>query len=87
MVSPSDDAAPRALAELIAAPEAERWARDCGWLPGTGHCRNRRCSRKCLFRAYYKAEAARIAEVRRRRRRAGTRARMPRAVNSAASDT
>ena len=31
------------LIELAAHPDALRWAHECGWLPGTGHCRNRDC--------------------------------------------
>ena len=36
---------------MVADPEALRWARDCAWVPGTGHCRNRPCNTGCLFRA------------------------------------
>jgi len=56
------------IAELAADPDAPRWARDCAWVPGTGHCRNRPCLSACLFRAPREAEAARVIEARRRRR-------------------
>jgi hypothetical protein len=55
-------------AELAAIPGAERWARECEWLPGTGHCRNRGCVADCLFRPQREAEAAAIIRRRRRRR-------------------
>ena len=58
------------LAELAAHPEAPRWARECRWVPGTGHCRNRPCSRACLFRRQREAEKKRLAQARRQRRRA-----------------
>jgi hypothetical protein len=57
------------LAELAADPDAVRWAQECGWLPGTGHCRDRRCSGDCLFRPQRLAEAARVTSSRRHRRR------------------
>jgi len=59
---------PSPIAELAADPEAQRWARDCAWLPGTGHCRNRPCSLACLFRHQRLAEARRILRWRRIRR-------------------
>ena len=55
-------------AELAADPEAPRWARDCAWVPGTGHCRNRPCSIACLFRTQRKAEAEGVVHSRRQRR-------------------
>jgi hypothetical protein len=58
------------VAELASHPDAARWARDCAWVPGTGHCRNRPCSRTCLFRAQREAEALRLWQSRRLRRRA-----------------
>jgi len=61
---------PTALAELAADPQAEHWARECGWVPGTGHCRKRACSGECLFRPQRHAEMASIIR-RRRKRRAG----------------
>jgi hypothetical protein len=70
-VSDFDDALaplPSPIAELVADPEAQRWARDCAWIPGTGHCRNRPCSTCCLFRAQRAAEARRILRWRRKRR-------------------
>ena len=59
---------PDKLAEIAAAPDAPRWASDCAWVPGSGHCRNRPCSLACLFRTQRDAEAARILQTRRRRR-------------------
>ncbi len=56
------------VAELAADPQAPRWARDCGWVPGTGHCRNRRCGTACLFHTQREAEAERVMRARRRRR-------------------
>jgi hypothetical protein len=56
------------VAELAADPEAPRWARDCAWIPGTGHCRNRPCGTACLFRAQRKAEAEHVMRSRRQRR-------------------
>jgi hypothetical protein len=56
-------------AELLAqAPEAAQWARDCAWVPGTGHCRNRECGRECSFYPQRAAETARIMRWRRLRR-------------------
>src|SRR5881275_833470 len=55
------------LAELIADPEAQRWARDCAWLPGTGQCRKRPCSTECLFRPLRETEARRLLRLRRQR--------------------
>jgi len=59
---------PFPIAEIVADPEAGRWARDCAWVPGTGHCRNHPCSTACLFRAQRAAEARRILRWRRKRR-------------------
>jgi hypothetical protein len=66
------------IAEIIADPEAGRWARDCAWVPGTGHCRNRPCSAACLFRGQRTAELARVVRWRRERRstQSGTAARI-----------
>ena len=57
------------LIELALHPDALRWARECGWLPGTGHCRRRGCASECLFRPQREAEARGIARSRRRRRK------------------
>jgi len=67
-----DGAVPAAspIAELASHPDAARWARDCAWVPGTGHCRNRPCCGTCLFRAQREAEALRLRQSRRLRRRA-----------------
>jgi len=59
---------PAELAELAADPQAEHWARECAWVPGTGHCRKRPCSAECLFRPQRQAEMAGIIRRRRRRR-------------------
>jgi hypothetical protein len=56
------------IAELLRDPDARRWASDCGWVPGTGYCRNRPCGETCLFLAQREAEAARLLRLRRRRR-------------------
>jgi len=53
---------------LLADPEAEHWARECAWIPGTGHCRSRKCSAECAFREQREAERAGIIRRRRRRR-------------------
>jgi hypothetical protein len=58
------------IAQLIAEPGAAHWAQSCAWVPGTGHCRNRPCAVECLFRAQRDAEATRVKQARRRRRRA-----------------
>lgn len=58
------------IAELVADPEAHRWARECGWVPGTGHCRNRPCGWNCLFRPQREADASRLLQQRQQRRRA-----------------
>ena len=58
-----------ALIELAGHPDALRWAHECGWVPGTGHCRNRDCSTECLFQPQREAEARRIVRTRRRRRK------------------
>jgi|HubBroStandDraft_4_1064222.scaffolds.fasta_scaffold541830_1 hypothetical protein len=55
---------------LANAPEAERWAYDCGWLPGTGHCDYPGCSERCVFYEGREAEIRQI-QIARRRRRAG----------------
>ena len=60
---------PPRIAELIAHPEGARWAQDCGWVPGTGHCRNAPCSSECLLRVDRQTEARRLVCARRRRRR------------------
>jgi hypothetical protein len=65
------DAPPRALpavAELAHEPAAAFWAEACGWVPGTGHCRNRDCTAACLFEAQCAAETRRITRWRRLRR-------------------
>jgi hypothetical protein len=60
---------PLPRAEYLAAePDAMRWARECAWVPGTGHCRNRPCDEACNFRPQREAEAARVLRWRRLRR-------------------
>jgi hypothetical protein len=56
-------------ADLAAAPDAARWARDCAWVPGSGHCRNRPCNNVGPFREQRETEASRIEHARRQRRR------------------
>jgi len=55
-------------ADLACEPEAAFWAEACGWVPGTGHCRNRNCDMACLFAAERAAELGRVARRRRLRR-------------------
>jgi hypothetical protein len=57
------------IAEIAADPQALHWARECAWVPGTGHCRNRPCSGECVFRSQRVSEAARVIRSRRVRRR------------------
>jgi len=60
---------PPSRGELLAEkPGAVRWARLCGWVPGTGHCRNRACAESCVFRAQRLSEAHRVSRWRRLRR-------------------
>lgn len=54
--------------ELAAAPGAAYWALVCGWVPGTGHCRDRDCPHACVFRHQREAEARQVARWRRLRR-------------------
>ena len=54
--------------ELTSHPDALHWAHECGWVPGTGHCRNRVCANECLFRTERETEARQIVQARRRRR-------------------
>ncbi len=58
------------LIELALHPDALRWADECGWVPGTGHCRRRDCASECLFGPQREAESRRILRSRRRRRKA-----------------
>ena len=48
--------------------EARYWAENCNWEPGTGYCRKRPCSSKCVFRDQRMREAERVINARRRRR-------------------
>ena len=57
------------LVELALHPDALRWAHECGWLPGTGHCRRRGCASECLFRSEREAEGRHVVRSRRRRRK------------------
>jgi hypothetical protein len=54
--------------ELAGEPHAARWAQECAWVPGTGHCRNRKCDHSCIFRRQRQAEAKRLERWRRLRR-------------------
>jgi hypothetical protein len=65
----AEQPAPSSRAERLAElPAASRWARLCGWVPGTGHCRNRTCEEACVFRDQRLAEALRVSGWRRLRR-------------------
>src|SRR5438270_9169958 len=55
---------------LAAEPDAPRWADQCGWVPGSGYCRNRDCAMACLFRLQREAERLRVGRSRQARRRA-----------------
>jgi hypothetical protein len=55
-------------AELAHDPAASLWAQTCGWVSGTGHCRNRDCAEACVFHAQREADQRRVARWRRRRR-------------------
>ncbi|MBV9824831.1 MAG: hypothetical protein JO001_03990 [Alphaproteobacteria bacterium] len=61
---------PAAITELLDDNDAERWARDCGWIPGSGYCRNRDCTGECPFGTQLAAERARVIRARLSRRRA-----------------
>jgi hypothetical protein len=54
--------------ELAADPDAPRWAKDCRWVPGTGHCLSHPCRAACLFRRRKEAEATALMRSRRERR-------------------
>jgi hypothetical protein len=60
--------APARIAEIAARAGAARWAHECAWVPGTGFCCRHPCGAECVFREQRIAEAARVCEVRRRRR-------------------
>ncbi|HTZ35106.1 MAG TPA: hypothetical protein VMB84_03710 [Stellaceae bacterium] len=66
---PGPPDAARQAAELASAPDASYWAESCGWVPGTGHCRQPACSAACTFHAQRTAEAHGVARWRRLRRR------------------
>lgn len=55
-------------AELAYEPDAPFWAEACGWVPGTGHCRDRECGAACLFAPQRVAEVHRVSRLRRLRR-------------------
>ena len=55
-------------AEMAAGPEADYWASRCGWVPGTGYCRNRDCGAACLFGPQCETEARHVKARRRERR-------------------
>jgi hypothetical protein len=74
------------LIELAQHPDALRWAHECGWVPGTGHCRNRGCASECLFRPQREAEARGIVRARRRRRKAQDPTAGERSASSPSSD-
>lgn len=57
-----------AAADLACESEAVFWAEACGWVPGTGYCRNRDCAAACLFEPQRATEAHYVARWRRLRR-------------------
>jgi hypothetical protein len=59
---------PAGIVDLLADSNVSRWARDCAWTPGTGHCRNQPCNTACSFRAQREAEMQRVIRARQRRR-------------------
>ena len=66
--TPPPEQIPSEIEKLLATPDAEHWAANCGWMPGTGYCANRDCSVACVFRAQRGADAARVQYYRRQRR-------------------
>lgn len=54
--------------DLALEPDASYWARVCGWLPGTGYCRNRDCGDACVFHSRQDADARAVRHWRRLRR-------------------
>jgi len=55
---------------LSDADKARRWAAECAWEPGTGHCRRQRtseCQAECTFRFLRAAEAEQVRRGRQRR--------------------
>jgi hypothetical protein len=56
------------IADLAADPDAARWARECGWVAGTGHCRHRACAANCVLRPRREAEHRRMLRWRQLRR-------------------
>lgn len=63
-LSPASDRA----AELAQQRNAALSARTCGWVPGTGYCRNRDCGTGCSFAAQRAAEVRQVQRLRRGRR-------------------
>jgi hypothetical protein len=63
-----------AILEFASDGEAARWARECAWIPGTGHCHNEFCNRECLFHLQRQSEAHRVAASRTIRRTASRQA-------------
>ena len=66
---PDFPALPPRFADLATDPNAPRWALECGWVPGSGACKNHPCDPECLFREQRETEANRIEHERRKRRR------------------
>jgi hypothetical protein len=65
-INPPD---PPSRAERLAEqPGAALWALLCGWVPGTGYCRNRQCDEACVFRTQRLGEAHFVSRWRRLRR-------------------
>jgi len=54
--------------ELARLPDALFWAEHCGWLPGSGYCRDYGCKPECIFRSLFLAEKQSIMRRRRSRR-------------------
>jgi hypothetical protein len=66
--APYSQTMPPELAEHLADAHIERWAHDCGWIPGSGYCRNLDCGRACTFHAQREADAMRVRRHRQQRR-------------------
>lgn len=66
-----DEVAPATtLASVLEDEQSPYWARECGWLPGSGLCwcaSRSDCPQNCSFREQREAEARRLQRYRQRR--------------------